>query len=310
MMSVHAGRPFKAELLVWVQATRAFSLTASLIPVAVGAALAADYAGEVAWGLFPLVIVCALLAQAATNLISDYFDFVNGVDQTDTFGSSRVLVDGLLRPRQMLVAGWVLFAVGLMLALVLIVTRGVPMLILALIALVGGYGYTGKPIGYKYFALGDVLVFTLMGPLMVIGSYLALTGSYDNMALVASLPIGFLVAAILHANNLRDIRHDAAAKVKTLANVLGHRAAKGEYIGLLIAAYVSVALTGVAGLLSPWSLLVFLSLPLAARNIRAASRCQEDKPEEIALLDVQTAQLHLLFGLLLVIGIAVGHFLQ
>ena len=77
--------------------------------------------------------------------------------------------------------------------------------------------YTGKPIGYKYIALGDFLVFTLMGPLMVIGSYYVLTGDYNTNVLYVSLPVGFLVAAILHANNLRGIVHDTQANVKTLA---------------------------------------------------------------------------------------------
>ncbi len=103
-----------------------------------------------------------------------------------------------------------------------------------------GFFYTARPVGYKYFALGDALVFTLMGPLMVIGSYFVLTGSYNHAVPIASLPVGCLVAAILHANNMRDIQHDCDAQVRTVANLLGHDRARFEYYALVGGAYVAV----------------------------------------------------------------------
>lgn len=305
-MANNTTDPSRSKLSIWLQAVRAFSFTASMVPVFVGGMLALSYPGKAAWGLFPLVAICSLLYHAATNLISDYFDFQKGVDRNYTFGSSRAIVDGLLSPGQILAAGWVLFCIATILGFVLIAFRGVPMLVLGVVGLLGGYLYTGKPIGYKYVALGDFLVFTLMGPLMVIGSYFALTGTYHSSVLYVSLPIGFLVAAILHANNLRDIVHDAEAGVKTLANVIGHKGAKLEYFFLVSAAYLSVVIMIVTKTVSPWSLLVFLSLPPALKNVKAIAHSQPGKPEEIALIDVQTAQLHLFFGLLFTISIIVG----
>lgn len=199
-----------------MQAVRAFSFTASMVPVFVGAMLALAYEGTVRWSLFPLVVVCSLLFHGGTNLVSDYFDFQRGVDRKDTFGSSGVLVNRLLQPRQVLHAGLLLFALGCVLGLILLAYRGMPIFVLGVIGLLGGFFYTGKPIGYKYIALGDFLVFTLMGMLMVIGSYYVLTGDYNTNVLYISLPVGFLVAAILHANNLRDIVHDTEANVRTL----------------------------------------------------------------------------------------------
>lgn len=277
-----------------------------MVPVLVGAALALSHEGAVSWILFPLVIVCSLLFHAATNVLSDYFDFKKGVDQDYTYGSSRVLVDGLMRPKEVLLFGWLLFGVGCGLGLVLAVVRGVPMLALGVVGLLGGYFYAGSPFGYKYIALGDVAVFILMGPLMVIGSYLALTGGYAPAVLYASLPIGCLVAAILHANNLRDITHDAEAKVKTLANVLGHTAAKWEYLLLVGGAYVSVIVMVAARILTPWALIVFVSLPPPVRNIAAIWRSEPGGPEDLATIDVQTAQHHLLFGALFAGAIAAG----
>jgi len=192
----------------WIQAIRVFSFTASILPVFVGAALTLYQKEPIAWGLFPIVIICSILFQAATNLISDYDDFKNGVDQDYTFGSSRVIVEKLLTPGQVRNAAFLAFGIGCLLGLLLVYFRGIPLLMLGIIGLMGGYLYTGKPIGYKYIALGDLCVFILMGPLMVIGSYFTLTGTYHTDILLASLPIGCLVSAILFANNLRDIHHD------------------------------------------------------------------------------------------------------
>lgn len=293
----------RSPLSIWIQAVRAFSFTASMVPVLVGAMLALQYPGEVQWWLFPLVVVCSLLFHAGTNLVSDYFDFQRGVDRKDTFGSSGVLVNGLLQPKQVLNAGLLMFGLGFLLGLILVAFRGMPIFWLGVIGLLGGFFYTGKPIGYKYFALGDFLVFTLMGPLMVIGSYYVLTGDYTSNVLYVSLPIGFLVAAILHANNLRDIVYDTEANVRTLANIFGLQAAKYEYYILVGGAYLSVIIMVVTSVVKPWTLLVFLSLPPALKNVKAIRNAKEDAVAEIAMIDVQTAQHHFLFGVLLIIGL-------
>ncbi len=177
----------RTSLAIWLQAARTFSFPASMVPVFIGAMLAVSFPGEVAWGLFPLVVACSLLFHAGTNMVSDYFDFRKGVDSDCSFGSSRVIVEDLLSPRQALVGGLLLFAAGVLLGFVLIAVRGWPMLLLGMIGFAGGYFYTGKPVAYKYFAVGDLLVFALMGPLMVIGSYFVLTGTYEHRVLY-SLP--------------------------------------------------------------------------------------------------------------------------
>lgn len=293
----------RSALSIWVQAVRVFSFTASMVPVLVGAVLALSYPGDVLWWLFPLVVLCSLLFHAGTNLVSDYFDFMRGVDRKDSFGSSGVLVNSLLEPKQVLNAGLLMFALGFLLGLILVYYRGAPIFWLGVIGLLGGFFYTGKPIGYKYIALGDLLVFTLMGPLMVIGSYYVMTGAYAARVLYVSLPIGFLVAAILHANNLRDIVHDTQANVRTLANIFGLKAAKIEYYLLIGGAYLSVVIMVISGVAKPWLLTVFLSMPPAVKNVKTISGARQDNAAAIAMVDVQTAQHHFLFGILLTVGL-------
>jgi len=296
----------RSKLSIWIQAIRPFSFTASMTPIIVGAVLALSYPGEVNWYLFPIVAVCSLLFHAGTNVVSEFYDYGRGVDRQDTYGSSKVLVEGLLTSSEVLTGGILLFATGMSLGLTLVLFRGAPVLLLGVIGLLGGYFYTGKPVGYKYLAMGDFLVFALMGPLMVIGSYFVLTGSYSSTVLYVSLPIGFLVAAILHSNNLRDIVHDTEASVRTVANLIGLKASQFNYYLLVVAAYLSVLIMVLTGTIEPWTLLVFLSAPPALKNMRSISHARLDNVGAIAMIDVQTAQHHFLFGLLLTAGLAIS----
>lgn len=292
---------------IWLQALRAYSFPASVVPVLVGAVLALDLGDRVSWGLLPVVLACSVLFHAGTNVINDYFDFVRGVDKDDTYnGSSGVLTKGLLRPPEVFVYGVILFGAGVSLGLVLLYYRGLPMLLLGVVGLLGGYLYTGGPKGYKYLALGDVLVFLLMGPLMVVGTYYALTGGMTVTVFLASLPVGSLVAAIMAINNHRDATADQEAEVKTLSNVIGFRASRIENLLLPVSAYLLVALMALFGVLSAWTLLVFLSLPLALANLRDIKNSGEESARELSYLVVRSAQLHMVFGVLLSAGIVAG----
>lgn len=294
------------SLRAWIQAVRPFTFTASMVPVFLGAALVPYLQETGRWELLPLIAVASLLIHAATNLINEYFDYRKGVDRPDTYGGSRVLVESLLSPKKVLLGGFILFAVTAAIGLVFIAVHGWPILLLGLVGILGGFFYTAVPVGYKYLGLGDLSVFLLMGPLMVIGSFYVLTGSWQNEVLLISLPVGFLVAAILSANNLRDMKHDIQAGITSTAILLGRRAARFEYSLLVAAAYMTTFAMVAFGVLPVWSLLTLLTILPAIKNIRAAVKSRIDQPEDIAALDVQTAQVHFLFGVLLVISLFLG----
>jgi 1,4-dihydroxy-2-naphthoate octaprenyltransferase len=145
-----------------------------------------------------------------------------------------------------------------------------------------------------------------MGPLMVIGGYLAVTGTWTASVLVASLPVGALVAAILASNNLRDVRDDAEAGITTVARLLGHRGGQLEYAVLVIGAYGLAGLPSALGIASPWTLLPLLSAPLAVQAVARVLRSRAGHPTDLAGADVSTARLHALFGLLLIAGVVIG----
>ncbi len=293
---------------VWIQAVRAFSFTASVSPVLLGSALA--YWNQevgtvtVTWWLLPVIVLAAVAYHAGTNLMSDYFDFVRGVDTPETKGSSGVLVNQLLQPRSVLRAGFLLFGVGAMLGVLFIALRGWTALVYGLIGFVGGYLYCGGPRGYKYFALGDLLVGLLMGPTMVLGTYFVLTGEVaDWRVFVVAVPLGLMVTSILHANNMRDILDDGKAGTFTVAGLIGFEPSKIYYTLLLTISYIAVIAFAVFGYL-PWgAVLVLISLKPAMENLKMVRSSTAPTDPVIAMADVRSAQAHFAFGVTLALGI-------
>jgi 1,4-dihydroxy-2-naphthoate octaprenyltransferase len=155
--------------------------------------------------------------------------------------------------------------------------------------------------------MGDLLIYLTFGPLMVFGTYFALTGSYMLMIDIAiiSIPVGFLVVGILHANNTRDIKFDVESNIRTFASTIGFKASQNYYYFLVFGSYAAVVLFIALSILPLWSLLVFLSTPIAMKNVNVMAAGNPNDPKTIAMLDVMTAQLHLVFGVLLSISLLI-----
>ncbi|MGQ9815398.1 MAG: 1,4-dihydroxy-2-naphthoate octaprenyltransferase [Candidatus Roseilinea sp.] len=286
---------------VWIQATRPSSFTATVAPVALGLALA--------WrnGRFDpltaaLTLLGAVLLQAGANLINDYMDHRTGADSSASLGPSRVIQDGLLTPRQVLIEACICLGVGALLGIGLAGIGGWPVWAIGAIGILIAVLYTAGPAPLAYRGLGEIAVFLAMGPGIVAGAYAVQTQTVTPGVLLAATPIGLLVAAILHANNLRDLDSDRLAGKRTLATRLGRRGAQVEYAALIAGAFAGV-LAGVAlGELPPAALIVVLLLPSAYQLVRTASATTD--VAELNHVLRQTATLHLRFGLLLAASVA------
>lgn len=226
------------KLKVWIQAIRLYSFPASTVPVLITVTLVYKDQQTINWLYFLLVLFGVWFLHAGTNLMNDYFDYLNGYDTKKTLGSSGVLTGGLLSSKSVL--GGILFCyvVTLLIGACFVYLHGRSVLYLLLIGVVGSYFYTGKPFAFKYHALGEPIVFLLMGPLLFVGISIALVGAYSSQIIQASLPIAFLVTAILTANNIRDLQDDKKSGFKTIAIVLGRKYSNIFYGLLLLLPYV------------------------------------------------------------------------
>src|SRR5436309_3540274 len=99
---------------------------------------------------------------------------------------------------------------------------------------------------------------------VLLGASIAAYQGFADLWLLA-LPIGFLVASILHANNLRDLETDRQFGKRTLATILGREGARVEYYLLIAGTYVSLLLIVLLGFAPWWTLISLLTLPMAIR---------------------------------------------
>ena len=283
----------------WVLAARPATLGAAVVPVAVGTAVAAA-SGGARLELAAAALAGALLIQIGTNLANDVHDHERGADSAERLGPTRAVQAGLLTPaavrRGMVLAFALASAAGVYLA----AAAGPWVLVIGIASILSGLAYTAGPLPLAYVGLGDLFVYVFFGHVAVGGTAYVQLGMVPAIAYAAAVPIGALATAILVVNNLRDRTTDAQARKRTLAVRFGRRAAIGEYVALLSAAYLAPVLLGPR---TGWALLPLLTLPEA---VRLGLRVGGAEGRALNPLLGQTARLLVGYGLLHAVGIALG----
>jgi 1,4-dihydroxy-2-naphthoate octaprenyltransferase len=285
---------------VWLLAARPKTLPAALGPVVVGTALAAA-AQQFRAGPAIAALLVALLLQIGSNFANDYFDFFRGADQQDRLGPTRVTASGLITPKEMQWGMVVVFGAATLVGLYLLAIGGWPVALIGLSAILAALAYTGGPLPFGYYGLGDLFVFIFFGLVAVGGTYYVQTLSLTPLVLWTAVAPGLLITAILVVNNLRDLETDRRANKRTLAVFIGAQATRYQYLLLMIVAYLVPLGLWVGAGKSFWVLLPLLTLPLAVRLIRTLWRANTGPVFNATLAG--TAQLSFLFSLLLAVGL-------
>ena len=290
-----------AALRTWIIASRPATLTAAIVPVLVGTAIAAY---DDSFSLLPLLaaLAAASLIQIGTNFANDLFDFEHGVDVEGRLGPTRVTQSGLVSPRQVRLASCLAFGSAAGIGLYLVVIGGWPILIIGVSAVVAGVMYTGGPWPLGYHALGDIFVFAFFGLGAVIGSYYLQTEEVTWLVLAISIVVGCTATAMIVVNNLRDIDSDRLTGKRTLAVVLGSVCTRVQYSVLILAPYCLVIIIALVSF-RWWILLPWTSIPVALYLAVVVLRGSDGQRLNSVLKS--TAYLHLLFGALLAGGLLV-----
>ena len=300
--SLPAAEPARSGLGVWLLAARLPTLTAAAAPVAVGTGVALH--DDVArLGPALAALLGALAIQVGANLANDVADFRRGADTSERIGPPRVTQLGLLSQRHVLAGMWAAFGLATLAGLYLVAVAGWPVVAVGLASIAAALAYTGGPWPFGYQGLGEVFTFVFFGLVAVVGTYFVQAEEVSAGAFAAAVPIGLTVSAILMVNNIRDIATDAAAGKRTLAVLIGREASRWLFLATLALAYLWSAGLWLSGEFSAWTLLAWLSLPLAVPPARAVL-VSSDGPRLNAALRA-TARLHLVLGVLLAVGLAV-----
>jgi len=227
--------------------TRPWSIPASLVPGALAAALSFNPSRGIGGVIdASLAVMCGLFAHVGANCVNTYFDFKSGLDRPST-SDDRALVDGLVSERTLIVSAVVCYLLSLSISVRFVLLLGSTMGYLILFGMLLSIFYTASPLSIKHMGLGDLVIFICFGPLLMTSVAAATSLSSSVIpslpVLLMSLPVGLLTVNILHANNTRDIKTDAAGGAKTLAGVIGY---KNSYVLYVVYVCISYPLTALA----------------------------------------------------------------
>jgi 1,4-dihydroxy-2-naphthoate octaprenyltransferase len=307
------ARPHLSAFWTVFLATRLPFLTATIIPVALGGAVAA-YDRHFAWGWWLLCLLAAVCAHLAINVFNDVADADSGSDEanvnpTPFSGGSRVIQYGLVSRRTMVITAMSLYAVATAIGVLLAVTRSTDLLWIGAVGLVLGYGYTARPFRFVHHGLGEPVVALGFGPLMAAGTYLAVTREFSWESVYASVPVGLLCALILYVNQIPDRPADAATGKRTLiVRWPAARVVRG-YAVICAVAFLLIALGPVLDITPWWTLLGLGGVWWAVQTYRPLAASYEQPYGLIPVMQSNVVT-HLVTGLLLVLGYVLAALLR
>lgn len=284
----------------WVKTGRPLTLTATLSPLLVGTAVAA-YEGVFRPLNFLLALLAGLLLQIGTNYFNEYFDHRYGLDSVASLGASTVIFRGEMSSRQVLGGGVTSFGLAILLSLALIYLVGPAIILFGLVGMAIAYFYSARPFTLARRGLGDIMVYLAMGLLMTWGAYYVQIQRWSWLVFLVSIPVGLLVTAILNMNNVRDYQEDLQVHKLTLPVRFGQTFGRWYHTVLLAGSYLVVTLFVLLSWLPAWSLLVWITFPLAFLNARSVFTAIDRKAFIVGIK--RTSLLHLQFGVVLAIGL-------
>jgi 1,4-dihydroxy-2-naphthoate octaprenyltransferase len=297
---------------LWIRALRAPFLVASVIPVILGGVLAFQAVASFHAANFLLTLVGAVFVHLATNMLNDNFDFRSGNDlavkhQNPFAGGGRVLTTGRVSVNAHLAVALGFLALGSLLGIYLVRQTGLTLLWIGLVGVFAAVFYVAPPIRLAHRGVGELFVGLSFGPLVVMGTYFVQTLRLDWGPLFLAVAFGSLVAAILWINEFPDVEADTAVGKRTLMIRLGYERSIDVYFLLVGLAYGLVFLAVVTAT-APWTvLLTFLTIP-GARKALAGLQANYRDPMALIPANAGTVMLTVQFGILAIVGVALGLF--
>lgn len=288
-----------SRLQIWWLAIRPKTLPAAVGPVAVGTAVAlADgrFLALPALGCF----LGAMLLQIGVNLANDYFDFKNNIDSEERQGPVRVTQSGLIAPEDVKRGMIICLILAAFVFLYLGVVGGPPIILVGIASVLAVLAYSGGPYPIASNGLGEIFVFIFFGLVAVGGTYYIQAKDLTVVALMAAVPPGLLITAIMVVNNLRDIDTDKKAGKNTLAVILGRYRTIIEYKSLIWASYLIPVLMLLMGAADAFILLPLTTFPMA-RSLIFKVEC--DLGSNLNELLASTARLSLIYSLMFSFGL-------
>ena len=292
---------------IWWQLTRPHTLTASFVPVFLGTMIAISYI-EIHWTLFFAMLFASMLIQAATNMFNEYYDFTRGLDNEKSVGIGGAIVRNGVKPKTVMQLALLLYAISILLGIYICIQTTWLLAGVGAVAMAIGYLYTGGPYPIAYTPFGELFSGIFMGMLIVLIAFFIQTGDITTIALLLSVPSMLLVAAIMLSNNIRDLVGDKESGRKTMAILIGRKRAIDVLLALFVISYVWIIVLVIFGVITPWALLIILSVKKPVHAILIFKR--KIHTFEVAPAMKDTALTNTIFGFLLGLGLLISYLLK
>ncbi len=280
---------------------------ASTIPMAVGAAIAYTYLGSFRWNWFLVGVAAIYLLEIGKNAINEYIDYNSGVDRfvsadkrTPFSGGKKTIIDGKLTLQENLTIGTVTILTGSMLGLYIVVAREFSVLWIGLAGVFFALFYSLPPFKFSYRGMGELVVGFTFGPLITMGTFLVQTHTISIEVILASIPLGFMIANVLWINQYPDYEADLKGGKMNGVVRLGKKKGVAVFALLFALAYLFLMILAVLSKNPLW-LLSLLSLPLAIRAVKVA-RLQFNNISELIEANAKTIQIYQITGITMIIA--------
>lgn len=254
-----------------------------------------------------LAIFGGIFAHISVNAFNEYADFKSGLDfnteKTPFSGGSGTLPENPEGAGAVLFLAWFALVLTVAIGIYFIWIRGWILLPLGVVGALAVVGYSKWYVRNPFLCLISPGIG--FGSIMVIGTHVALTGSYAVSAIVASLVPFFLVSDLLLLNQFPDMEADREVGRRHYPILLGRRKAAWLYISFLALAYLTIIGSTLLSLLPGWTLLGLATVPLAVAAGRGALK-YADEPKAIVPYLIMNVLINLLTPLLMAVGIFIA----
>lgn len=290
---------------IWLQALRLHFILPSILPGILGGVMAWSHGYPLKPLAFLLTVVGVAVNHCGLNMVDDVFDYLHQVDRTPSTeknpftGGSGVLTDGLLSVREMLAASALCFTVTMVIGLYLTTVCGVAVLALGLFGMASSVFYTMPPVKFGYRGFGELGLFINFGPVIVMGAYFVQAGRLAWEPFWVSFVLGAMMWSMILINEIPDFEADRQGGKNNLVVLLGKEKAVWLYQAGLLLAYAIPVLGILIWGLSLYSLLSWISLPLALKSITLLKKHRDD-PLHLSPANLTMIKVHALTGLALI----------
>ncbi|HEU5380575.1 MAG TPA: 1,4-dihydroxy-2-naphthoate octaprenyltransferase [Ktedonobacteraceae bacterium] len=298
-------------LRIWWDGMRPSYLPFALLPLILGSALgwlasvsAQTPRGDFHFRRFLAALIAVTLLQFGANLLNDYYDYLGGVDTSNSLGPGNLIQQGLIKPARVLTIGFILLITGGLIGALVAFQGGITTFVFGVLGLLGAYLYSASPRSLSSLTLGQVAGFWIFGPLLTLGAYSIQTGKTDTLPLLCGIALGLLLAGVLYVNDMRDMESDAQAHKHTLATLLGIHVNQIVCTLLLLGAYVPIVMLGVPAHGPHLVLITLWTLP--GMVVIMLGLYRTTTPASLHITMHQVLKLAMLFTFLLLVALTIS----